>query len=162
MHSNLALRSGGRLAANKRSINRFLRRARIGYPLRTCRAELEGETGGPAPPYAAHVGCGARLTRCLYRGMYNNRLRRWHRYPFVSVRGHLGFPSAAYRRRRVPGRGLGPRQREGQEGVKWSGQDGVNRMKGERFERDKKKREKDERTDCERGPQDTEGGGRFT
>lgn len=35
----------------------------------------------------------ARLTRCLYRGMYNNRLRRWHRCPFVSVGGHLGFSS---------------------------------------------------------------------
>lgn len=31
--------------------------------------------------------------------MYNNRLRRWHRYPFVSVGGHLGFPSTTYRRR---------------------------------------------------------------
>ena len=32
-----------------------------------------------------------RLTRCLYRGMYNNRLARWHRYPLVSVGGHLSL-----------------------------------------------------------------------
>lgn len=142
-HSNLVLRSRGRLAANKRSINRFPWRARIGYPLRTCRAGAGGRNGGgPGPPYAAHVGCGARLTRCLYRGMYNNRLRRWHRYPFVSVGGHLGFPSAAYRRRGGGGRGFVPRQREGREEVEWSRQDREDHMGKAKELREINKRER--------------------
>lgn len=54
----------------------------------------------------------ARLTRCLYRGMYNNRLRRWHRCPFVSVGGHLGFSSREDKR-------AGPRKGgEGEEGTR--------------------------------------------
>jgi len=48
-HSNLVLRSGGRLAANKRSINRFPWRARIGYPLRTCRGAGERNRGARPP-----------------------------------------------------------------------------------------------------------------
>ena len=47
----------------------------------------------------------ARLTRCLYRGMYNNRLRRWHRCPFVSVGGHLGFSSRGRIREAGPRKG---------------------------------------------------------
>lgn len=76
--------------------------------------------------------------------MYNNRLRRWHRYPFVSVRGHLGFPSAAYQRR-------GPREGIRAVAARRAGGDkmaGARRSESygrdERIERDERKRERED------------------
>lgn len=113
----IQIERGGEGLTTEQSIHRFsrsgayrissphLRRVRKGR--RVCVWRAGGENGGPGvPPVSGVRRVWARLTRCLYRGMYNNRLRRWHRYPFVSVGGHLGFPSAANRRRGPTGGGI--------------------------------------------------------
>lgn len=61
------------------------------------------------------IASSARLTRCLYRGMYNNRLRRWHRCPFVSVGGHLGFSSRGRIRELDRGKVARERRERGEE-----------------------------------------------
>lgn len=57
---------------------------------------------------------GSRLTRCLYRGMCNNRLRRWRRYPVVSVGGHLNSARLAVKQDKTR-RGERPKIREAEE-----------------------------------------------
>lgn len=47
--------------------------------------------------------------------MYNNRLRRWHRCPFVSVGGHLGFSSRGRIRELDRGKVARERRERGEE-----------------------------------------------
>lgn len=92
-----SLLQGGRRRRRKRRRRKRRRNARgtIDKSVSTARSPIacaRDAWGDPART-RRRAKARARLTRCLYRGMYNNRLRRWHRYPFVSVGGHLGFSS---------------------------------------------------------------------